>query len=136
MVQKRSTSIVFGVLLRVVLLAVVSVAAFYTSPNVLDMLNNYFGYRTPGGFFTLADIFVSLDLALVFWSGIFFGVLGRKIDYILIGLFVILAVWEFSSIETATTNMYLGLVGIVVISNATGFALKLLRQRFLPKLKI
>ena len=143
MVQKsRTPSIIsiFGVaLLRVALLCVTVFVAAYTSPTALEILKNYLGYQAPSGFFwgtSLSDDFVSIVFTLSFWSGIIFGTLGKWWDYLLISLFVALAVWEFTGLATITVPMLIGLAISIILGNAIGFALKLLRQKFLPKLTI
>ncbi len=136
--KSRTTLIVGGILLRIILLCIVSVLAYYSIPFFLNILEKYLGYTTPSGFFgfTLSDGFVSLDLGLLFWGSLIFGALGKKTDYLLTILLLASALWEYIGLETITKNMYLGLVATLLIGSAIGFALKLARQKFLPKLKI
>jgi hypothetical protein len=130
--------IVWKISLRFIFLIAVFTFAFYCSDVSFEILKKYLGYITPPGFFgfTLADFFVSLELGSVFISGIMFGALGQIIDYPVTLLFLIWGLWDYHGIPTVTTNMYLGLLGAIIIGNLIGFALKLFRQRFLPKLKV
>jgi hypothetical protein len=130
--------VVWQILIRIIFLCLAVWIAAYTSSFALDILKNNLGYVTPDSIFDVnfSDMFISLDFALVFWSGVFFGNLGRKIDYILIAIIFVLGLWEFVGTPNATLAMHLGLVGAVVFGNAIGFGLKLLRQRFLPNIKV
>lgn len=112
--------------------------AAYSAHFFLDILENYLGYKTPSGFFgfTFADAFVALDLGLLFWGSLIFGILGKKIDYLIVFLLLLSALWEYFGTETITTNMYIGLVIALLVGSVIGFVLKLARQKFLPKLKV
>jgi len=139
MAQKHPVAIVaWKILLRIVLFCMMVYLAAYESVFALNILWNYLGYVTPEGFFgfTFTDDFVSVELPLVLFGSIFFGVLGKKIDYILIFLILLQALWEYNSTSTVTYGMFWGLVGAAIIGNVIGLILKLLRQRFLPKLVV
>src|SRR5690242_14244977 len=114
MVQKSlSLKVIFWLIfLRIVIFCGSIFIAAYESPLALNILEGYLGYITPPGFFgfTLADAFISLALGLVFFGGIFFGVLGRKIDYAIEIIFIIYALWEYSGTSTTTTAMLIGLI--------------------------
>jgi hypothetical protein len=136
--KSRAAVIVWGILLRIILLCVVIALAAYSAHFFLDILENYLGYKTPSGFFgfTFADAFVALDLGLLFWGSLIFGILGKKIDYLIVFLLLLSALWEYFGTETITTNMYIGLVIALLVGSVIGFVLKLARQKFLPKLKV
>lgn len=54
-------------------------------------------------------------------------------------MIILITIWgfiDYFGTETTTLSMYAGLIGAAVIGNTAGFALKLLRQRFLPKWKV
>lgn len=138
MVQKsRIGLVIWYILLRIFFLCLlVWVAGELYSPT-LDLLKNNLGYHTPNSFL---DVFINWaaawDLDSVFLACIFFGILGGRIDYFIITIFIILGFWDFHGIETVNIQMYLGLFGAAVLGNAIGFGLKLLRKKFLPKLKV
>jgi hypothetical protein len=139
MVQNsRAWIIVWKVLIRVIFFCGAVWLAAYTSGFALDILENNLGYKTPdviwGG--NLVDGFVGLGLSLVFLGSIIFGILGKKVDYFIIFCFIALGFWDFWSTSTVTLNMYLGLIGAAILGNAIGFGLKLLRQKFLPKVTV
>jgi hypothetical protein len=139
MVQKsRTGSIIWKVSLRLLALFISFFIAIWGSSTAIVILKNYLGYVTPEGFFgfTLTDDFVSLDLMLVFLSGIFLGTLGKKADYFIFIVIFLQALWEYNGTSTITDAMFFGLFGAALIGNAIGFGLKLLRQKFLPKLKV
>lgn len=140
MVQRTRTwqQIALLVILRIVLICLTVYVAAYTLPIALEILRSDLGYQNPNTFWggNITDDFESLALTLPFWSGIIFGALGRKVDYIIIGLFLALGIWEYTGTETTTAQMYLGLAAATVIGNLVGFTFKLLRQKFLPKLKV
>lgn len=138
MVQKQRISlIVWYIFLRIFLFVGVVLISVYTSEYSLGLLDKL-GYQTPnviwGG--NLVDASIELGFVMAFWSGIILGILGRKIDYILIILFLLFGFWDFYTTETVTTNMYIGLISAAILGNAIGFGLKLLRQKFLPGLKV
>jgi hypothetical protein len=139
MVQNsRAWLIVWKIFLRIVVLILVAFIANFESPLALEILKNNLGYITPEGFFgfNLTDDFVSFELALVFVSGVFLGLLGKVADYILIIFFILFAAYDYFSVTSLTNLMTFGFVGAVLLGNAIGFGLKLLRQKFLPKLKV
>jgi len=124
------------ILIRVSLLIAVLIAAYFTTDFFHDFNENFFHYINPPGFFSMASLaewFLALDLALVFWSGIFFGIMGKNFDYILIGLTILLAFWGYSGTENVTQQMYLGLIGVAVLGSFLGYCLKLARERWLTK---
>ena len=136
--QSPSIISIFGTaFIRVVLLIVVVVITWLTSIFFWEIIKNYLGYQTPEVFFSfVTDLVVIFGFGLIFWGSIMFGALGRRWDYLII---IVLTGWGFYSytfIEEGTARMFLGLIGAAIIGNAIGFALKLLRQRFLPKLKV
>lgn len=131
---KRIGIILLTVTTRIFLFVAVLVMSLYLSPPFEDLNRIVFDYRKPSGFFgfTLSEAFLALTLSLTLWSGIIFGAIGRKIDYVFIGLVFVLAFWEYSSAENVTPQMYLGLIGVAVLGNFLGYLLKLARQRWLP----
>src|SRR3569623_329342 len=108
MVQKSLQSIVLGILLRVVLLCLTAVAAFYTSPIALNFLENVLGYQAPDFFdYSLDDILDSFILSFVFLIGVFFVSLCKKIDYALVGIFFILMLFVFYGYSAL---IYIGII--------------------------
>ena len=139
MVQKHSALIIFWrILLRIIFLIVVFLIAGYESQFAFSVLQDYLGYQTPDIFWGggLVDSFISFELSFIFLSGILFGALGRKIDYLLNAIFIIYGLWDYNGTSTVTYGMFWGLVGAAIIGNIIGFVLKLLRQKFLPKLVV
>lgn len=136
MVQKsRGTSLGLKILSRIGFSVATPLLAFYTSDISLEILKNYLAYTTPlvdwGDL--LVDASIAVSLGMVFWGALLFGAIGKKVDYLFIFLFTLFGFLNFYITETVTIQMYLGLIAAIIIGNAIGFALKLLRQRFLPK---
>lgn len=123
---------------RIVLFFVIVITSALISDPVHNFILNVLQYKTPSGFFgfTLADWDLALFITSTFFIGVIFGGLGRKIDYIFIALLIILDIWEWTGTENITLNLWVTLIVTIIVSNAIGFGLKLLRQRFLPKLKV
>ncbi len=139
MVQKsRTSTIVLGIFLRVFIILAVVVFSYYSSNISLEILRDYFGYRTPlvdwGDI--LVDASIAISFGMTFWAALLFGVIGKKIDYIFIMLFLLFGFLNFYFTETVTFQMYIGLITGLVFGSLIGFVLKLLRQRFLPSWKI
>jgi hypothetical protein len=136
--KQRIALIVWFIFLRIVFLSLLLYIGAIISNIALDILKDYLGYHAPEGIFDInfSDLFISFDLALVFLSGIFFGALGRKSDYIFIFLIFAQAIWEYLGTPTFTFYMGVGLLVALISGNAIGFSLKLFRQKFLPKLKV
>ena len=141
MVQKsRTTSIASAfriVLLRAALLAIIAILTWFSGYLFWEVIKNYIGYQTPGVFFSfVSDLIVIFGLGLTFWGGVFFGALGRWWDYLLITILTGWSLYSYSLIEENTAHMLLYLMAAALLANAIGFALKLLRQKFLPNLKV
>ena len=132
----RVMKIVGKIFLRLLLLAGVFIITFFTGDLFHSFNENIFHYLNPSGFFSMAswaEWSLTLVLAAVFWSGILFGSLGKKIDYIFISLVMALALWEYSGTDNVTPQMYLGLIGVALLGNAIGYLLKLARVRWFAR---
>lgn len=132
--RKRIISATKAFILRFSLLIGVFVLSFFTGNFFHDFNENVFHYVNPSGFFAMAswaEWSLAFDLALVFWSGLIFSYLGKKSDYILIVCIILYAIWGYSHTDNVTPNMYLGLIGVTLLSNAIGYALKLARLKWL-----
>jgi hypothetical protein len=135
MVQNsRASVIVWNILLRLLLFIVVIIVGFFPPLQLYLFINEGLGYVSPGGFFgfDFSDWEVTWIIAWTFWSGLIFGMLGKKIDYFIILFFVLFALYDFSTPTPVNPNLYILLVSTIVSSNVIGFALKLARQKFLP----
>jgi hypothetical protein len=139
MVQGTSIKvIIWPTILRVILIILLLIVTYFTWGTTIDFINNWLGYRLPDGFFgySFADWGLALNLALIFWGGIIFSALGRVVDYLFIFLLIAFGVWGWSGTENITLIMWSSFIGIIVLSNLIGFGLKLLRQKFLPQVKV
>src|SRR3989344_9101539 len=89
--------IFWNIIVRVLLFGATLYVGAYTSTYVLKFMENSLEYQKPAGFFgfTLEHALISWTLASVFWIGIFFGSIGKKSDYIIIGTFTILGLISF-----------------------------------------
>jgi hypothetical protein len=130
--------IILQILIRIITFCLIILASDKILNLSLEILKDYLGYITPDTIFdiNLADPLIAFLLVLPFWCGAMFGILGRKFDYAIIILCIAFSFFGYYGTETVTTKMYLGLVIAAILGSAIGFALKLLRQRFLPKLKV
>lgn len=132
MVQGRIRLIIAQIGLRIALL----IAAFYigaiTSSYALSFMEDSLGYYRPSGFFgfTLEHLFAPWIFASIFWVSTLLGSLGKKVDYLTIGVITLLALLSFYGFSL---EIYVGLLGIAALGNALGYALKLARQRWLRK---
>lgn len=139
MVQKSRIAVKFlWAVVRIALfVGIIALSAFISDPFhslILDHLH----YQIPEGFFSgsWADWSLAWVLTNVFLSGVIFGTLGKKIDYAFIAAAIGIAIWEFTGTANVTSALYITLLTTIAISNIVGFCLKLVRERFLPKLKI
>ncbi len=79
-----------------------------------------------------ADWSLSWDMASIFWAGILYGTLGKKIDYIFItGLFILCSL-DFFFTENMTPLVYSGLVGATVLGVVIGYIINIARKRLFP----
>ena len=129
MFKKIITEVAF----RFFLLILVFTVALFTSDPAHQFLTKYLQYQLPSGFFglTLADWTLAWTLTSLFWGGVVFGALGKKVDFVFFFLIVLFALWEYTGTENVTSQMYLGLVVVAVVGNAIGYLLKLGRERWL-----
>ena len=135
MVSGTRAKLILGLLRVTFCFGVIAIGA-YTSGPFYQLNNDVFGYQNPPGFFSipsLADWILAWVLAMIFWSGIFFGTIGKKIDYILISLFLIFGLWNYLYTDNVTSQMYLGFIGIALLGNALGYLLKLARLRWVGR---
>jgi hypothetical protein len=137
MVQKSLTSLAAGVFLRIILfLVVIGFGVFFFPNTIHGFVINTLGYQNgPVGLFDMANLGdweVSFLLSSVFWFGIIFGTLGKKIDYILFLVFFIFALWDYFYPPAASYEVFLGLIGAAVLGNIIGFILKLARKKLFP----
>ena len=128
--------VVQAILIRILLLALVFTAVYFTTDIFHNFNENTFHYINPPGFFSMASLaewFLALDLALVFWTGVMFGAVGKKTDYILIATIFLYALWGYSGAANVTQQMYLGLIGVALLGNALGYMLKVGKERWLGR---
>src|SRR3989344_7670928 len=126
MVQRsRTLKIILGMGARIVLLLAVFFIGLFTSTPAYNFIEGT-GYKPSDGFFgsSWGNWELAWVLASVFWGGIIFGTLGKRVDYIFFGLLFLFAVWEYSYPPIVSMQVYLGLVGVAVISFIIGFILK------------
>lgn len=125
------------VLLRVFLFVVILVVGFYGSLPFYDFLTNDLGYKeTCSGFCAFEGFgigILALILSYSFWVGIVFGALGKKADYIFIGSVFLLILYLFAQETEKKWELLISFIILAVISNAIGFVLKILRQKFLVR---
>jgi len=140
MFQKiKFKTILFEILVRVLLVGIgIGIGIYFFPLTIHDFVVNTLGYQKPSGFFgfTLADWNVSWFVSATLWIGIIFGTFGKKIDYIFISIMFTVFSLSFLSTENMTLLVYSGLIGSTIIGNILGFILKLLRQRFFPKVDL
>ena len=107
-------------------------ASAYIPINTLYFMENILGYQRSSGFFgfSIEHLVLSFIMALILWVSTFFGALGTKVDYWVIGGFLILA---FIIFQGSSINMYLGLIGVALLGNFLGYLLKLARERWFDK---
>ncbi len=135
MAQKSSVvKITLAILSRILLLlAAVICGAFFFQITIHEFVVDTLKYQLPSGFFgfTFADWDISWFIASSFLAGIFFGTLGKKMDYVFIITFFGLSSLDFLYTENMTALIYSALVAATVIGNVIGFGLKLLKQKYL-----
>ena len=130
MVSGKRTTLVLGVFVRILLLIIALGLGGFTSfpfhAFILDTLN----FKNPSDFFgaSWADWGLAWTLTSLFWSGIVFGALGKKIDYIFIAIIFLFSLLIFFYTKNVTLAIYLGLVGVAVLGNVLGYMLKVGRQ--------
>lgn len=134
MVQKSlATSIILETVLRVLLLIIcIAIGIYFFPVTIHNFVVNTLGYQKPAGFFgfTFADWEVSWLISSSLFSGIIFGALGKKIDYIFIVILFFLSSLDFLFTENITFVVYLGLSGSAILGNVIGYGLKLARKKF------
>jgi hypothetical protein len=120
---------------RAAILVGLVVVSFFVASPFWYINDSLFNYQRPSGFFgfSLTDAFLAWTLSLTFLNAIMFGAIGKKVDYVFIILVTILAFLEYWSADNVTPQMYLGLVGIALVGNAIGYALKLARLKWFTK---
>lgn len=135
MVQGALIKTVIDVVTRILILLVVLFLSAFTSDPAHDFILNIFHYQNPSGFFAAswAEWSIAWVLTSVFWSGIIFGAIGKKIDYIFNFVIILFALWEYIGAENVTPQMYLGLIGVALLGNALGYALKIGRKNWFGK---
>jgi len=116
------------VLVRLFWFIVVLVVGFYNAVPFITLLEDNLGYKEMcDGLFCLEGFetgFLALMLSYSLWLGIVFGALGKKVDYILIGIVFLLTFFLFTQEGGKTWEMFVGLVAITALGNAIGFGLK------------
>jgi hypothetical protein len=126
------------VILRIVLFIIIILGSAFICEPFYNFLTETLAYTRPSGFFgfTFADWELAWFLTFTLLGGIIFGALGKKIDYFFIAILIALDIWEWTGTENITPSIWMLLIAVIVGSNAIGFALKLLRQKFLPNWKV
>lgn len=134
MVSNKRAKIIL-IFIRPILFAFTIVLAASSSRPLRDSIEQIFGYQNPPGFFipSLADWGLAFAIAILFWGSILFGGIGRKTDYFIAAVFFIFSLWTFVYTDNVTPLMYIGLVGMALLANAIGYALKLFRLKWLKK---
>lgn len=134
MVSNKRNKIIL-VCTRILFFLSVIVMGAFSSGFFYSLNEKIFEYQNPAGFFipSLADWGLAFALAVVFWSGTLFGLIGKKIDRILILFFILFGLWTYVYTDNITPQMYLGLVGVALLGNTIGYGLKLARLRWLKK---
>ncbi len=133
MVQKLLSSVIVRFILRFSLVCVIVYIAAQISPLFQDLNSHLFHYKTPIGFFDMAswaDSILALCLGLNLLGGIILGVIGKKTDYVIISGIFLFGLWNYTGTGNVTLDMYLGLIGTLVLGNVIGFGLKLARRKF------
>ncbi len=128
LIKKRAGTIIIRILLSIVIL----VLGMLTALPFFEFIQNVFDYQSPSGFFGYAftDWELAWVLAMIFWSGIIFGSIGKKTDYIFISVFLIFGFWGYLYTENVTPQMYLGLIGVALLGNTIGYMLKIGRRNW------
>ncbi len=124
--------------MRIVLFFFLLIVSYYISDPFHEFILGSLAYKIPPGFFidSWADWSLAWFLTFTLLGGIIFGALGKKIDYFFIALLIALDIWEWTGTDNITQQIWITLIGTIIVSNILGYILKLLRQKFLPKLKI
>jgi hypothetical protein len=132
--KSENVMMAHAVLLRICLFTAVLVIGFYEVTWFESFLRDTLHFKeTCSGFCALQGIgtgVLALILSYSFWIGVVFGTLGKKTDYILIGILAILALLSFYNLSL---QIYMGLIEVILAGNAIGFGLKLLRMRVFKK---
>ncbi|HVZ75850.1 MAG TPA: hypothetical protein VG934_01100 [Candidatus Paceibacterota bacterium] len=137
MVQKSlAASVVKSIFLRILLVfAALVIGGFFFPITIENFVTHTLGYHNPPGFLDMpswADWSLSWDMASIFWAGILYGTLGKKIDYIFItGLFILCSL-DFFFTENMTPLVYSGLVGATVLGVVIGYIINIARKRLFP----
>lgn len=119
-----------SIIIRVLLFIFVFLIGIFTA-GYFELFNRLvLDYRFSDLLESYGAILNGLVLSWVFWSSITFGCLGKKFDYYLI---VILFLSAGTVYWGSGPKMYLGLIGIVLISNTIGYLLKLARMRWIEQ---
>jgi hypothetical protein len=123
----------YSILIRIVVLLPIAVVSFYLQDPFYSFLIKTLHYQEPSSFFgfNLYVFGIGWVLSWMFWSGIVYGSMGKKIDMIFLALIFIFSVWNVYATENVTPIIYLGLIGVALVGSAIGFGIKLIRQRFL-----
>ena len=132
--MSKGVKITVDILVRILLLAALVVVSAYLSDPAHNLLVNELGYQNPAGFFmpSWADSILAWNLTFVLLSLITFVSLGKKLDYGILFLVLLLTLWIFTGTDNVTPPVYLVLIGVGVVGSAIGYGLKFLRLRFLP----
>ena len=132
MVQRsRAEIIIWGIVFRFFVLIGVLILSFFTASPAWEF-NNVFGFKNPSGFFgySVADWELAWMLTVIFWSGIIFGTLGKKTDYVFITGLLFFVLWDYYYSQTTPLNMYFGLIGVLISANTIGYLLKQARMKW------
>ncbi len=129
---------VLKILARIILFIVIVIGSAFISDPFHNLLIDVLGFKNPEGFFigSWAEWSLALFLTFTLIGGVIFGSLGKKIDYFFIAILIALDIREWIGTENITLNIWLALIATIIVGNAIGFGLKLLRQKFLPRLKV
>jgi len=132
---KTITHMILGIVARIFILVLSVVLGFFTSAPAHEFNTAFFDFQRPNGFFgfTLADWELAMALSTTFWSGLIFGAIGKRIDYIFIGLTWAFTLWMYATTENVTPAMYGGLAAVALGGLGIGYLLKVLRTKMSTK---
>ena len=125
----RIKQVITSIVVRIIAFGAALYASAYIPTNTLYFMENTLGYQRTSGFFgfTIEHLILALTINFIFWASIFFGALGKKIDYWIIGGFFCFSLLLF---QGSGISMYLGLIGVAILGNFIGYTLKLARERW------
>jgi hypothetical protein len=138
MTQKSQTEkIIWGIIFRITLLPLIMLFAFLFSRNFQELISYGLSYPRCGGGTLLGDTtfcgdFLGIIISFIFWLGIVYGFLGKKIDYVVIGIFLVLALSFFLTDQNVSVQILSTFIIFAVVGNIFGYLLKQIRLQMFP----